>query len=69
MATKLEMEQHQDYRDSLKNNVVERAKEWFHAKRAAEQGFPINWTDFNLDALEIATRELVDDDEFYEAFV
>jgi hypothetical protein len=45
----------------LESNVLTRAKEWYLAKKAAEEnaGQPVNWCSFNLDRLEEAVSELI----------
>ena len=46
----------------LELHVIQKAVEWFHAKRAAEEnaGQPVNWESFNLDELEKAVAKLVE---------
>jgi hypothetical protein len=57
--------------DDLETAVLERAKEWYVAKRAAEQnaGQPVNWTDHTFEALEIAIKNFVDEEEFVESLI
>ena len=51
--------------------VIERAKEWFIAKRAAEEsaGQPVNWESYNRARLDEAIQFMTEDDEFLESLV
>lgn len=46
--------------NEFEQQVLERAKEWFYARKSAEAGDPINWADFNADSLEEAVGALIE---------
>lgn len=49
--------------NEFEQNIIERAREWYYARKAVADGAPIDWTDFNADYLEEAVEEMVQSEE------
>jgi len=49
--------------EELEREVIDRAREWYYARKAVEDGANINWIDFNADLLHDAVEELIEAEE------